>query len=219
MNLLFNGRNRVTSGYRLPERPDHNGLDIVGDDSKDILSPVEGVVRSSTIVTNKSDATWEWGNYVRIDDKNGNRYYFCHMASRAVKAGDGVKIGDKLGVMGNTGYSFGAHTHFEMRKPDGKTRLNPAEFLGIPNKRGTYMNQKNGWGQKGSDWYYYENGQAARGKWVKDKGFWYYLGTDGKMMTGLQKIGGKLYYLNERTRGGLPKGAMLQTDGNGVIQL
>ena len=45
---------------------------------------------------------------------------------------DGEK-GDALGIMGNTGLSKGAHTHFEIRKPDGKTRLNPAEFLRIAN--------------------------------------------------------------------------------------
>ena len=65
--LIFRGRNRVTSGYRLPDRPDHNGLDIVGDDSTDVLCPVAGTVKSSTMITNKNDSTWEWGNYVRVD--------------------------------------------------------------------------------------------------------------------------------------------------------
>lgn len=38
--LIFAGRNRITSGFRLPDRPDHSGLDIVGDDSRDI--PLSG---------------------------------------------------------------------------------------------------------------------------------------------------------------------------------
>ncbi|MBE6538084.1 MAG: M23 family metallopeptidase, partial [Ruminococcaceae bacterium] len=47
-----------------------------------------------------------------------------------------VRAGDKLGVMGNTGYSFGAHLHFEVR--NGSKKINPEDILGIPNKVGTY---------------------------------------------------------------------------------
>lgn len=65
MRLLFKGRNRITSGYRLPERKDHNGLDIVGIDSRDILCPADGIVKSSTMITDRSNLTWQWGNYVR----------------------------------------------------------------------------------------------------------------------------------------------------------
>lgn len=28
--MIFEGRNRVTSGFRLAARPNHNGIDIVG---------------------------------------------------------------------------------------------------------------------------------------------------------------------------------------------
>ena len=219
--LIFQGRNRVTSGFQLPDRPDHNGLDIVGDDSHDILCPVAGTVKSSTIITDKSNTTWEWGNYVRVDDAEGNRLYFCHMDSRAVKVGQTVKPGDKLGVMGNTGYSFGAHTHFEVRKADNKTRLNPAEYLGIPNEKGTYTDGKTGWEEILGLWYYYQNGQELKSQWVKDGKWWYYLGEDGKMLTGLQEIDGKGYYLNQSraTVGGVyvPQGACVITDGSGRI--
>ena len=58
------------------------------------------------------------------------------MKSRAVAAGQTVKAGDKLGVMGNTGYSFGAHLHFEVR--EGSKAISPEGILGIPNKAGTY---------------------------------------------------------------------------------
>ena len=58
------------------------------------------------------------------------------MKSRAVAAGQTVKAGDKLGVMGNTGYSFGAHLHFEVR--EGSKAINPEGILGIPNNTGTY---------------------------------------------------------------------------------
>lgn len=215
--LIFKGRNRVTSGYQLADRPDHNGLDIVGDDSKDILCPVAGTVKSSTIITNKSDSTWEWGNYVRVDDKDGNRLFFCHMDSRAVKVGQTVKPGDKLGVMGNTGYSFGAHTHFEVRKPDGKTTSNPAAYLGIPNAKGTYTEGKTGWIKTSEDWYYYENGQPVKATWRLIDGKWYYLASDGKMLDGIQTIAGKQYYFYEKSEGGRSHGEMAQTNEKGEL--
>lgn len=80
---------------------------------------------------------------------------------------------------------------------------------------------KNGWQKSGSKWYYYENGQPVKGAWRKITGsngtFWYYLGKDGVMMTGLQKINNKLYMLNPSASNGVPEGACIITDDSGVI--
>ena len=216
--LLFKGRNRITSGYRLPDRPDHNGLDIVGDDSKDVLCPVAGTVRGSTMITDKNDSTWEWGNYVRVDDGEGNRLFFCHLDSRAVSVGQKVNPGDKLGVMGNTGYSFGAHTHFEVRKSDGKTTLDPAAYLGIPNAKGTYSEGKTGWVQANKSWYYYEDGAPVMASWRQINGKWYYLGEDGRMVDDLQTIDGREYFFFTKSEGGRLHGEMAKTDETGALQ-
>lgn len=215
--LIFRGRNRITSGYRLPDRPDHNGLDIVGDDSHDVLCPVAGTVKSSTMITNKNDSTWEWGNYVRVDDGEGNRLFFCHLDSRAVSVGQKVNPGDKLGVMGNTGYSFGAHTHFEVRKSDGRTTLDPAAYLGIPNAKGTYSEGKSGWVQANKSWYYYEDGAPVMASWRQIDGKWYYLGQDGRMVDDLQTIDGKEYFFFTKSEGGRLHGEMAKTDETGAL--
>ena len=114
----------------------HGGYDLVGVGSYDVCAVVGGTVVHSRIITDKSNPTWQWGNYVCIKGDDGKLYYYCHMSSRAVSAGQTVKVGDKLGVMGNTGYSFGAHLHFEVR--EGSRPINPEGILGIPNKAGTY---------------------------------------------------------------------------------
>ncbi len=116
----------------------HSGYDLVGVGSTDVTAAVGGKVVASRIITDKSNLTWQWGNYVCILGDDGRYYYYCHLASRSVSKGDTVKVGDKLGVMGSTGYSFGAHLHFEVREKDGRTTASPETILGIPNKVGVY---------------------------------------------------------------------------------
>ena len=80
----------------------------------------------------------------------------------------------------------------------------------------------NGWKKSGTKWYYYEDGKMVKGAWRKISGtngtFWYYMGPTGAMLTGTQKIGGKIYHLNEKAACGIPEGAMILTDANGVVQ-
>ena len=79
------------------------------------------------------------------------------------------------------------------------------------------ITSKAGWAQDTLGWYWYEAGEKARSKWIKDGGYWYYLGPDGRMLTGLQRIGGKLYMLNPYRKEDMPAGACIITDGSGAI--
>ncbi len=126
---------KITSlfGYRTLDNGDnrfHNGIDVVGIENKYVLSPVEGIVRSSTIVTDKKNSTWEWGNYIRIDTSDGYKHFFCHLKTRNVKVGDIIKKGDIIGVMGNTGYSFGEHTHYGVRDKNDRW-IDPLEYFSL----------------------------------------------------------------------------------------
>lgn len=138
--MIFKGRNRVTSGFRLAARPEHNGIDLVGDDDKTVHAVAGGTVGFAGIVSKSAGGlTWQWGYYVRIDGNDGRKYYYCHLAagSLRVRAGQRVQAGTALGTMGNTGYSFGAHTHFEVRNAYG-TAIDPASYAGVRNAVGTY---------------------------------------------------------------------------------
>ena len=138
--MIFKGRNRVTSGFRLAARPEHNGIDLVGDDDKTVHAVAGGTVGFAGIVSKSAGGlTWQWGYYVRIDGNDGRKYYYCHLAagSLRVRAGQRVQAGTALGTMGNTGYSFGAHTHFEVRNAYG-TPIDPAGYAGVRNAVGTY---------------------------------------------------------------------------------
>lgn len=114
----------------------HKGIDLCGSD-KTLVSPCGGVIGSSMIIYDKSNTTWEWGNYIRIDRADGIQIFMCHMAERKVAVGQVVKAGDIVGIEGNTGYSFGSHCHFEVRKNG--VSVDPTPYLGIANASGTYQ--------------------------------------------------------------------------------
>ena len=79
-----------------------------------------------------------------------------------------------------------------------------------------------GWKETGGKWYYYEDGKMVKAAWHKVNGtggsFWYYLGADGAMLTGTQKINGKVYHFHEKAACGLPEGALVITNEDGEIQ-
>ena len=142
--LPYKGKVKVESryGYRtLNGKTEwHNGVDLVGLDSKIITAPCDGIIMSSTIIEDHSNTTWEWGNYVRLDTDKYS-IFMCHMAERFVRAGDNVVAGQPLGLEGNTGYSFGSHCHFEVRQKYGMP-VNPCDLLNIFNGYGIVENEK-----------------------------------------------------------------------------
>ena len=109
-------------------------------DGKTVHAVAGGTVGFAGIVPKSAGGlTWQWGYYVRIDGNDGRKYYYCHLAagSLLVRVGQRVQAGTALGTMGNTGYSFGAHTHFEVRNAYG-TPIDPAGYAGVRNAVGTY---------------------------------------------------------------------------------
>lgn len=52
------------------------------------------------------------GNYVEIDHGNGYRTGYAHLNQSYVREGQAVQMGQVIGKMGDTGFSFGCHLHF-----------------------------------------------------------------------------------------------------------
>lgn len=136
MNSPYNGRFRVSQTFK---GASHDGLDLVGVDSKEIHSTVNGVVEKAgweNVLNHKQG----FGLYVRIkQDGTADRYYFGHMSQVKVKKGQIVKIGDVIGIEGSTGKSTGSHCHYCIRTNGSKSQVkNVSAISGIPNKLGTY---------------------------------------------------------------------------------
>lgn len=117
--VLKNNGYKTTFAYK---GASHKGIDIVGPGSTlDYIvahsdGTVVGVVSNCNRNTSKTGERI-YGNYVKIKHDNGMYTLYAHMkyGSVTVKNGDRISRGQVIGYMGNTGYSFGAHLHFEVR--------------------------------------------------------------------------------------------------------
>ena len=122
----------------------HKGIDIRAR-KDDVLSTESGgkvvAVNHSTNTGGGKSVTVE---YARTDGSKVQTTYM-HLASIAVKAGDEVKAGQKLGVSGNTGTrTTGEHLHFGVKNisADGKIRdVDPASYLAEIAQKGNLKQQ------------------------------------------------------------------------------
>lgn len=126
------GNVKITQKYH----SDHLALDLVSDGGWNVVALEDARVVSSAIVTDKRDLTWTYGNFIRYILADGTSILCAHLDNRLVKAGDLIKKGQVIGVMGSTGYSTGAHLHIERRAKNGSARLPVYEYLGYENKEG-----------------------------------------------------------------------------------
>lgn len=134
MNSPYQGKFYISQGY-YPKQ--HDGLDLVGIDSKVIHATQKGMVQYAGW-ENPLNQKQGFGLYVCVKGIDNLYYYYGHMSQLKVKTGDTVKITDELGIEGSTGYSTGSHCHYEVRKGffKGADVMNVCSLSGIPNKEG-----------------------------------------------------------------------------------
>lgn len=101
----FGGRD-IGAGYEY-----HPGIDIGVPEGTPIRSAATGVVA----FTSPEASSGGYGNYTCVDHGGGLSTCYAHQTAFAVSSGQSVSQGDIIGYVGNTGYSTGAHLHFEVR--------------------------------------------------------------------------------------------------------
>ena len=128
--VLESGVCEVTQEYKGSA---HAGIDIVREGYRldNIVAHSDGTVVQvvNNCTNNTPNDTNNPGNMVKIDHGNGYYTRYLHLAYNTIKVSVGQKVssGQLLGYMGNTGYSFGGHLHFEVWKGD--TRIDPTPYL------------------------------------------------------------------------------------------
>ena len=98
----------------------HKGIDISSKEGSSILAVADGVVTWSGERTG-------YGKLVEINHGNGYVTRYGHNKQNLVKAGDTVRKGEAIALMGSTGRSTGPHVHIEVIR-DGK-QVNPKKYL------------------------------------------------------------------------------------------
>lgn len=130
MSRVFKNKgNVITQAFK---KRVHNGIDLVGTGyTLDyITAHSEGTVVAVRNNYKTNDKTGcSYGNYVKIKH-NGYYTLYAHMKynSVTVRVGQKVSKGQVIGYMGNTGHSFGAHLHFEVRDKNDNF-INPTPYI------------------------------------------------------------------------------------------
>lgn len=124
------GQIKTSEGYA---STDHKGIDLVGKGDISVVACESGVVTHAKYGNGV-------GNYVFVKTDSGYGNIYQHLASFAVKVGDRVNSKQKIGIMGNTGNSSGAHLHFgvctnsDFKSYYSNDWINPAIWWGMKNE-------------------------------------------------------------------------------------
>ena len=116
----------LTSNFGARWGRQHKGLDIkvyIGDTIRAAFAGKVRVVRYEAR---------GYGKYVVIRHDNGLETYYAHMSKQLVEEDQEVRVGDPIGLGGNTGRSTGSHLHFETRLCG--VALNPALMFDFRNQ-------------------------------------------------------------------------------------
>jgi murein DD-endopeptidase MepM/ murein hydrolase activator NlpD len=125
---------RETSGFGVRIDPFtgrpayHPGQDFAGAYGSPVYAAAPGVVSFAGVRSG-------YGETVEVDHGQGFKTRYAHLSAIAVKVGQHVAVGQRIGAMGSTGRSTGTHLHYEVWV-NGRPQ-NPLRFV----KAGDYVQQ------------------------------------------------------------------------------
>lgn len=111
-------------GYRSFDNAFHKGLDMAIAEGSPYYAAESGTVIAAT---NDGGYNGGAGNWVVIDHGSGYVTKYMHSLTTLVGVGEHVERGQLIGLVGNTGNSFGAHLHFQVEV--GGVPVNPVVYL------------------------------------------------------------------------------------------
>lgn len=116
--VTSNYGSRVSPFTGVPQH--HTGLDIANRIGTPVSASADGIV-----VEARKDASL--GNYVVLSHGFGMKTTYGHLSEIKVRAGQKVKRGAQIGLMGNTGRSTGPHLHYAVSVNG--LNVNPEKYI------------------------------------------------------------------------------------------
>ena len=122
------GEYRYSDDYGAP-RPQgrHDGNDIIAPKGTPVVAVADGTIQRVTPIETSRGGISVW----QLDEE-GNSYFFAHLAGivKGLTAGDPIRVGQRIGTVGDTGDARGGvhHLHFEIHPGDGPS-INPYREL------------------------------------------------------------------------------------------
>jgi murein DD-endopeptidase MepM/ murein hydrolase activator NlpD len=113
----FAGRTDPFSG----EGSFHKGVDITAPTGTSVRAAAEGVVVQAEMVAGG------YGRLIIIDHGGGYQTYYAHLSKIQVRAGQDVRSGEVIGLVGTSGRTTAPHLHYEVRV--GGIPRNPHRYL------------------------------------------------------------------------------------------
>ncbi len=101
-------RYRMRAGSFLKKKKMHSGIDLVASKSSDVFTSAAGIVKYAGGMNG-------YGNIVIIEHGKNISTCYAHLQKIAVRKGNYVLLGEKIGIQGSTGQSTGDHLHYEIR--------------------------------------------------------------------------------------------------------
>lgn len=99
----------------------HKGVDIAAPMGTSVFTAAEGRVLRTGFDPEG------YGAFIEVEHPNGMTTLYGHLSRVDVAQGDAVTPGQRIGLVGSTGYSTGPHLHFEVRRNGGQ--INPAKVM------------------------------------------------------------------------------------------
>ena len=107
----------------------HNGLDLTAATGTPVYSTGDGIVTSA-------EYRGGYGNAIFINHGYGFETRYAHLSGFKVTAGQKVKRGELIGLVGSTGTSTGSHLHYEVLFRE--KWINPIHFMYRDLKQSAY---------------------------------------------------------------------------------
>ncbi len=138
------------SGFRTPERPGHDGVDLIAARGTPIHAAAAGTVITVRCNAHRPNGTpyscdidgdpvtvLGCGWYAEILHADDTVTRYCHMGRRpVVTVGERVTTGQLIGVVGSSGHSSGPHLHLETHSARPATEANAVEPTAFFRARG-----------------------------------------------------------------------------------